>query len=95
MNRTGAAERDQHRAGRIAAALAHMNAHRGRHRLVDDVVDGPGRGGRGKAERLGDLRCDCLIGGGAVEPHGAAGKAIRIEITEHQIGIRDGRLGTA
>ena len=93
--RTRAAIGEQHEIAGIETALG------------GDAFDGIGHRGRGNAqnavggldraqpERIADPALERALGGGHVELHLAAEKAIRAEPAEHQIGVGHGRLGAA
>ena len=95
MDRTGAAEREQGELLDVLAALDRVDACRGRHVLVDQLVNPPGRAHRLEAERPADPRFDRARRGRGIEAHLAAEKELRVEIAEHQIGIGHGRLVAA
>ena len=94
---SGPAAAERHHAARaiVEAALGGVDAEGAGHVLADDVVDAPGRAQRLEAERLGDAVADGRLGGGAVERHGAAEEEAGIEIAEHEVGVRQRRLGAA
>ena len=90
MNRARSAERNDNRPGGVAATLADV------HRTAEAIVSlttswmvqaaavVPKLSGPAISDRLRSRRP-------TVQPHCAAGKALRVEIPEHEIGIRDGR----
>ena len=67
MQRARAAERHQHAAPRIAAALDRDQAHGVLHVLGRDQVRAPRRLAEIEAERLAEVRGDGRFGRGAVE----------------------------
>src|SRR5690606_37116491 len=91
MHRTGATKGDHRTAAIIEATLGGMHAECSRNILVDDLVDAPCRAQRVKIELLADASLYHLLGFGSVELHLAAKKEIGIEISENQVGIRQGR----
>ena len=72
-----------------------MNARGGRHALVGELVNAPGRLEQRQAERLGDACANGVLGRFDVERHRPAEKVPGIEISQHQVRIRHGRLVAA
>ncbi|MNM86914.1 hypothetical protein D3C81_990830 [compost metagenome] len=89
-----AAGAQQHEAARIAPALGHVHARGAGHVLGNDVMDAPGHAGDVTRQ---PLACTAKCFGGAVhaDGHRAACEVIGIEVAEHEIGIRHGRIGAA
>ena len=92
---TGAAIGEQHEIAGIETALGGDALHRVGHRGGGDAQDSVGGLDRAHAERIADLAFERALGGGDVELHLAAQKALGAEPAEHQIGIGHGRLGAA
>ena len=94
MHRAGAAEGIHRHAPRIFAALAQMSARRVGHVFVDDLVNPPSDLLDGHVQFRAQAT-ERLARAVEIQLHLAAEKIIRIEITEHQISVRDSRLGAA
>ena len=69
MHGARAAEGEERRALGIAAALGDVHAHGRRHRLVDDVVHGPGGRDAITPERLGEMLVDAMRGAIGIAAH--------------------------
>ncbi len=94
MHRAGAAERQHGDTAQVDAVLDGVHPRRGRHVLVDDLVDA--RGG------LDGVEGECAPDGVdrrrrsvSVEGHVAAEKGGRVEQPEDHVGVGDGRLRAA
>ena len=80
---------------RIEAAFDGYFAHPLRHVVAGNAVDAGGRFLQGQSHRLCNLRLDRAPRGGQIKTHLAAGKIIRIEVAEREIGIGRGRKRAA
>ena len=77
------------------APLHDMHAGGVGHVLIHQLVDAPCRLGHRQPHRSGDPGLDGPAGRFGVEFHAAAQEVVRIEVSEDQVGIGDGRLGPA
>ena len=94
VHRTSAAKRDQREFARVVTALYRHDAQGFGHAGVDDFDDPRGRFINGEPERIGDPMYRRFRRGG-VDPQRASEQGFGIEITEHNIGVADGRLRAA
>ena len=92
VDRSRAPERNQGELARVLAAFQDVQAGRSRHVLVDDVVNAPCRLYGLQPGGLRDSLANRGFGGFAVEGHAPTGESVGIDISEHQVGIGDGRL---
>ena len=95
VQRTVAAEDDQREAARVDAAARRRFADGVRHVGVHQPEDALGGLDHRQLERLRDARAHRGVGALGVEPHGAAGEAIGIQVAEHDVRVGDGRLDAA
>ena len=91
MQRSGAAEGEQHEVAQVVAAHGGDRLDRLLHLHVDDADDAFGRLGDVQAERPGDLGLDRGARLGGIEPHAAAEEIVFAEIAEHEVAVGDGR----
>src|SRR5439155_27306524 len=95
VDRSGAAERHARESAGILASTDRDDADRAFHRERDDLVDAPRRVHHRHAERLRDRPLDRAHGRLTIQTTRAAEEVAGIEIPEHEIGVRHGRLVTA
>ena len=81
------------KAARIVAALHGDQVQGVRHRGVGDLDDPDGAGRAGPARAASRALLDRARAPLDVEPHLAAEEVIRVEPSEHDVGVGDGRLG--
>ena len=91
----GAAERQQREGREVDAALGREHKHFVGHAHVDDFAHARGGFHHAHAKRFGDLVVDGGARRGGVEFLRAAQEIIGIEIAAHDIGVGDGRVGSA
>ncbi|SLH35736.1 Uncharacterised protein [Mycobacteroides abscessus subsp. abscessus] len=93
MHRAGAAVGVEDEVARVVAATDRQLAERVGHACVDYFADTCGRIDHADAQRLGDLGADCFLSGGLVDRHPAAEEVVRVDDTEHDVGIGNRHLG--
>ncbi len=96
MNRTRAAHGEQHEFARVlTGGQRAYPVHFLSHDAVDQPLDLPGGFDDRNVQRLGDLSLQRFLG--AVRPQlgFASEKAVGIDVSQHQIGVRDGRFAAA
>ena len=95
VQRSGAAEGDEHELAGIVAALHGHQAHRADHVGVGDLHDAGGGGDRVERQWRGHAVGDGLARGGGVQRHLAAEEERGVQPAEDQVGVGDGRRGAA
>ena len=95
MRGGGAARTHQHEIARVITTLHRDAADAVHHVVVDDGVHAIGRAFDRDAERIRNLGLDRLPGLREIERQLAAQKAIRVEIAQHEVGVRRRRLRAA
>ena len=89
LHRAGPAEGHHGGVPVIEAALRCMHAKRPGHVLVDDLVDAEGRPGHVQFQRRGDVRVDGVSCRIHVEAHAPAQEEVRVQVSQHQVGVRE------
>ena len=95
MQRSRTTEGHKRILARVSAAFDGHDTHRSLHIAVGNGMDAP----RGFLEGQRQRPCDVAFDAGArcnrIERHATAAEPVRVEIAQHQIGVRDGWLRTA
>ena len=91
MHRTGPAERNERQGPQVDRAFSGMHPGRAGHVLRHDAMDPPSRRFDVQPERVGHA-ADRRLGEVAVEGHRAAQEVARIEVSQDEVGVGDGRL---
>ena len=87
MHRPGAAKGEHRVLAQIHPPLRRIDARRGGHRFIDDLLDSGGGLPHRQTGRLRYLFPNGRLGGTAVEGHAPTEKRVGIDVTESEIGI--------
>ncbi len=95
MQGAGTAKRDHGVTSRVAASLHGHHAHGVFHIASGNEVNAPGRVTDRQTERFGYLLTDSTLGRHRIQLHLTAIEPLRRDVTEHHVGVGNGRLSTA